>query len=239
MTIGSFLASPIYEAKTSLMVKMGRENIYRPEVGNSNRVFSSNPEKILNTEIKILTSPGLIKNLIEQIGLANIYPSLIMSSKNTIGSLESAAEVFLDNISVGIAKNSNVIDITFQHENPVISSEALNLLVKLFQEKHIQVFRSSLSSLFDRQLKNYEKKLEESEKIFEDFKQKHKIFSRDEQASFLLRQRTNLDISLRETQSRIGELGQKISSLKRRVFSVHTSHLRHSFKIKSTLFRAN
>lgn len=246
VTIGSFLASPVYQAKTSLMVKMGRENIYRPEVGNSNRVFSSNPEKTLNTEIKILTSPGLMESLIEEIGLKNIYPNMavrsgkpglmkklieklgleniypnmaVRSEKN-VSSLESAAKKFSSSISASIAKNSNVIDVTFQHKDPNVAANALNLLVKLFQEKHIEVFRSSLSSLFGKQLKNYEKKLKESEKKFEDFKQKNKIFSRDEQASFLLKQRTNLDISLRETQSLIGELGQKISSLEIQIRSI-------------------
>jgi len=220
VTIGSFMTAPIYQANTSLMIKMGRENIYRPEVGNSNRVFSSNPEKTLNTEIKILTSPGLMIKLIEEMGLVNIYPGMAISSDGNVKSLESAAKKFSSNISVGIAKNSDVIDISFQHKDPNIAANALNLLVKVFQEKHIQVFRSSLSSLFDKQLKNYEKKMRESERKFEDFKQKHKIFSRDEQASFLLKQRTNLDISLRETQSRIGGLRQKIASLKSQIRSI-------------------
>lgn len=220
VTIGTFMTSPTYEAKTSLMIKMGRENIYRPEVGNSNRVFSSDPEKALNTEIKILTSPGLMKKLIEEIGVENIYPKLAEGSEENVNSLESAAKIFASNISVAIAKNSDVIDVTFQHREPDVSAKALNLLVKLFQEKHIQVFRNSLSSLFDKQLKNYEIKMKESEKQFEDFKQKNKIFSRGEQASFLLKQRTNLDISLRETQSRIEGLEQKISSLKRQIRSI-------------------
>ncbi len=220
VTIGTYMTSPTYQAKTSLMIKMGRENIYRPEVGNSNRVFSSNPEKTLNTEIKILTSPGLMRTLIEQIGLENIYPGKAIKSDENVNSLESAAKRFSSNISVGIAKNSDVIDISFQHKDPIIAANALNLLVKLFQEKHIQVFRSSLSSLFDKRLKNYEIKMKESERKFEDFKQKHKIFSRDEQASFLLKQRTNLDISLRETQSRVGGLKQKIFSLNGQIRSI-------------------
>jgi uncharacterized protein involved in exopolysaccharide biosynthesis len=220
VTIGTYMTSPTYQAKTSLMIKMGRENIYRPEVGNSNRVFSSNPEKTLNTEIKILTSPGLMKKLIEEIGLENIYPGMATNSKGNGNPLESGAKKFSSNISVGIAKNSDVIDIAFQHKDPKIAANALNLLVKLFQEKHIQVFRSSLSSLFDKRLKNYEIKMKESERKFEDFKQKHKIFSRDEQASFLLKQRTNLDISIREAQSRIGGIKQKIYSLKRQIRSI-------------------
>src|SRR3989304_10468032 len=59
VTVGSFLIPPTYEAKSSLLVKFGREYIYRPEVGE--RVSSDmrpliplNQEEVINSEIQIL-----------------------------------------------------------------------------------------------------------------------------------------------------------------------------------------
>ena len=196
VTVGSYMASPTYEAETSLLVKLGRENIYRPEVGNSTRIFSSDPEKILNTEIKILTTQDLMEKVVKQLGVKNIYPNLvegpkknktqlesaaikfknkisvgitgymykvaeklglenihskqIKRPKKTMTPLESATIKFKNNISVGIAIKSDVIDITFQHRDPNIVARALNLLVKLYQEKHTKVFGNSVSSYLIR-----------------------------------------------------------------------------------------
>ena len=220
VTVGSFVISPTYEAKTSLMVKLGRENIYRPEIGNTNKVFSADPEKILNTEIKILTSQDLMEKVIQKIGVKNIYPGLAKRPQKNMTPVESAVKKFTSKISVGISRNSDIIDITFQHPDPNVAARTLNLLVVLFQEKHTQVFGSSLSSLFGKQLKVYEKKLLESEMELKAFKKKHQIFSYGEQSSLLLKQRIGLDTSLKETQNLIGGLEQKLSSLKNQLLSI-------------------
>ena len=68
VTAGSFLISPTYEAKSSLLVKFGREFVYRPEVGNKvpmNTTF--NEEEAVNSEIEILTSQDVIEQVIKTI----------------------------------------------------------------------------------------------------------------------------------------------------------------------------
>jgi len=220
VTIGSIVMPPTYEAKTSLMIKLGRENIYRPEMGNTNKVFSADPEKVLNTEIKILTSRDLMKKVVERLGVKNIYPGLVRHPKNNMTPKESAVEKIKRNISVGIARNSGVIEITFRHKDPKIVAKTLNLLVVLFKEKHTHLFGSPLSSLFGKKLKIYEKKMIESEKELEVFKQKHQIFSYDEQSSLMLKQRMGMDMTLKDAQNRVGELEQKISSLKNQLLAI-------------------
>ena len=42
VTVGSFLLPPVFEAKSSLIVKMGREYMYSPEVGDAK---SSTPSR--------------------------------------------------------------------------------------------------------------------------------------------------------------------------------------------------
>jgi len=47
VTTASFVVSPVYEAKSSLLVKYGREFMSQPEVGNPQPVMSYNQEEIL------------------------------------------------------------------------------------------------------------------------------------------------------------------------------------------------
>lgn len=252
VTVGTFMMQPTYESSTSIMVKLGRENVYRPEVGTSAGVIqdsANNPDKILNTEIKILTSKDLMENVIEAIGLETLYPNittppkkslikgLVESGVETMGwsklfpslggsakslwnPLDSAVKNFQAKLSVSISRNSNVIDISFKHTDPVIVASTLNLLVKLFKEKHIEVFRNSLSSLYNKQLFDYEKKMINSERELEIFKAKNKIFSHGEQSTLLLTQHMDMDKSIKNTQNRVRELKEKIYSLEKQIKTI-------------------
>jgi uncharacterized protein involved in exopolysaccharide biosynthesis len=123
VTIGSFLMSPTYEAKSSLLIKFGREYIYRSEVGE--RVSDSRPsiplnqEEVINSEIQILTSRDLIEKVITTIEVENIYPELTENPSETITPLQAAVLQFEKGLSVEGIKKSNVIEISFQHKDPL------------------------------------------------------------------------------------------------------------------------
>ena len=80
VTVGSFLLPPTYEAKSSLLIKFGREYIYRSEVGerasDSRPLIPLNQEEVINSEIQILTSRDLIEKVITTLKVENIYPDL-------------------------------------------------------------------------------------------------------------------------------------------------------------------
>jgi uncharacterized protein involved in exopolysaccharide biosynthesis len=214
VTVISFSMRPVYEARSSLMVKFGREYIYNPAIGDTkiSTSFQSFPkEEAIRSEIQILTSDDLVKKVIESLGLENIYPDLIKKDSVKISPLEAAITRFSKYFSVKNIKKSNVIEISFQHENPEIAASAVNQLVELFKEKHLQVLSSPKSSFLEKQLIIYREKLKASEDDLEDFKQKYKIFSIDEQISLLLKQRMDLDTSLKTAQNRTHELEQALT----------------------------
>ena len=113
VTIGSFLLSPTYEAKSSLLVKFGREYIYRPEVGergpDMRSLFPLNQEEVINSEIQILTSRDLIEKVITTLKVENIYPDLVEAPPKTMTPLEAAILKFEKKLSVEGIKKSNVI----------------------------------------------------------------------------------------------------------------------------------
>ena len=73
----TFVMDPIYEAQASLMVKMGREHVYRSEVGTNAPPVSFDQERIVESEIQILTSRDLVRRVIEVVGLEKIYPDFV------------------------------------------------------------------------------------------------------------------------------------------------------------------
>jgi uncharacterized protein involved in exopolysaccharide biosynthesis len=212
----SFLLPPTYEAKSSLLVKFGREYIYRSEVGERTpdvRLIAGNQEELINSEIQVLNNRDLIGKVITALGIEKLYPDLMHNPAKGIDPLEIAISRFQANLSAEGIKKSNVVEVSFQHKDPQIVAKTVNLLVDLFKEKHLQVYSDSRSPFLEKQLTAYEQKLRESGNNLEAFTQKNKVFSLDEQMSLLLNQRTALDTSLKDTQNRTDELRVKLTSL--------------------------
>jgi uncharacterized protein involved in exopolysaccharide biosynthesis len=212
VTAATFLMTPIYQAKSSVLVKFGREFAYRPEVGDKTPAISLNQEEAINSEINILTSRDIIEWVIKTIRLENLYPELIKNPPGGLKPLEAAVIKLQKDLTVEAIKKSSVIKVSFEHRDPKLAAQAVNLTVEFFKEKHLQVHSGSESTFLETQLKLYEQELKNSENRLENFKQKNRVFSLDEQKTLLLRQRMELDTALKEATNRIDELGKKRAS---------------------------
>lgn len=223
VTLVNLLLPPTYVADSSIMVKFGREYVYNPEIGDTksvNSILSMGQTEIINSEIEIIKSRDLFGKTILSLGLENIYPELDESLQTGLTPLDAAILEFEKNLSVESVRKSNVIKISFGHEDPKISAQAVNTLVDLLREKHLQVFKKPESSFLNNQLDIYREKLNKAETQLEGYKQKHQVYSHDEQRSLLLQQRTSMDTFLKTTINDIMEMEQKVASLKFQIRSI-------------------
>ncbi len=227
-TATSFLLTPVFEAKSSLLVKLGREYLNRPEVGSNAPVMSLNQEEVTNSEIQILKNRDLIEKVISTLKLENVYPDLLNSSSNRVKPLDVAIERFEKNLTVEGMRKASVIQVSFQHPDPQTAARAVNLLVELFKEKHLQVFSDPKSSFLETQLLAYDQKLRESESRLQNFKQKAGVFSLEEQRTLLLTQRNDLDTALKSTRHIISELHKRIASQKEQLSKIAASPARYT-----------
>jgi uncharacterized protein involved in exopolysaccharide biosynthesis len=211
----SFLLPPVYEAKTSLLVKIGREYVNRTDLGNDRLLMSLEQQEMINSEMEILSNRDLIGKVVSRLTWETLYPELQGKSASKNSPMEAAILKFEKSFKVEGVRRSNVIQATFRHRDPRIAVRALNLLVELFREKHLQVFSETPSPFLEKQMVTYREKLGASENRLESFKQQTRVFSLEEQRSLLLRQRTDLDTSLKNSSHTIRELQEKLSFLKK------------------------
>ncbi|RII27116.1 MAG: lipopolysaccharide biosynthesis protein [Geobacter sp.] len=211
VAIAVLLTPPVYLAKSSVLVKIGREYLNDPEVGQEKKLMTVNMLDIIKTEIQILTSRELAEKVVSNIKIDRLYPSLAGEKD----ALQKAVAQFQKNVVVEEVKHSSVITVSFRHTDPQIAASAVNMLVELYNEKHLQVFSSPRSSFLDQQLSAYQQQLKSSEKNFEEFKQKNQVFSLEEQRTLLLQQRMSLDTTLKDAQNRVDELSKKLATLSR------------------------
>lgn len=223
-TIASFVVPPVYKAESSLLVKYGREYLNQSEVGTAPPMMTLNRDEIINSEIQIIKSPDLAKKVIENLKLSQVYPDLAKKPPRNIGPMDAAIARFEKSLNVADIKKSSVMEVSFEHKDPRIAAKAVNLLVELFKEKHLQVFSSPQSSFLEGQVEEFHKKLLASESAMQDFKQKNRVYSLDEQRTLLLRQRTDLASEMMSSRNHIDELQRRLSTLQARIRVMTTSN---------------
>lgn len=138
--------------------------------------------------------------------------------------IDAAVARFQENLGVEDVKKSSVIQVSFQHEDPQVAANVVNLLVDYFKEKHLQVFSSPQSSFLEGQVDVFRKKLVASESELQSFKQKNRVYSLDEQRSLLLKQRTDLASEMMAARNSIDELQMRLSTLKARTKALTSSN---------------
>lgn len=214
------LTVPMYEAYSSLLIKFGRENIYRPEVGTQDLALKIDSEVALLSEINILTSHDLAEKVLTTMEVNKVYPRPAGGAGKDENSLHFAAKIFRANLSVMQIVGSNVIEIFFKHSNPEIAAKAVNLLVDLFKEKHLKIFSDPSTPFLEEQLESYRKQLNESEFRLNIFKQKHGVTAAVDQKRLLLQQKNDLDTSLKTAQNHLQGLNGKLSSLQNQIKAI-------------------
>jgi len=225
VTMGSFLMPPVYEASSRVLVKFGRENVFTPASpaagGNQPILFDSSREERLNSEIEIFKGRNLIEAALTNLGVTTVYPDIDKKPliprlwAKELTPLEKATIAFEKKLSIEGVKKSDVIEITFEHKDPAIASQAVNKLIDAFLEHHLSVYKQSQQyTFFDEQVKLLEKKLKDSENELEDLRRQHNISSLEEQKTLLLKQISDLDLELARTRSEISENEGKMQALK-------------------------
>jgi uncharacterized protein involved in exopolysaccharide biosynthesis len=213
----TFLPSPLYEASSRVLVKTFREDPSRPGIVGDRIPPPSRAvtqDEVMNTEVQILTERELAEKVIGSFGLAKIYPALAAKADNPAEAMELAVHKFRKQLQVTAVRKSSVITVSFRHSDPQLAAAAVNRLVDLFKEKHLAVHSEPQSSFITSQLAAYEEKLKASERNLQEYQQKSRVYSLEEQRALLLRQRTEFDSSYKIAWENISEGKRKVDSLK-------------------------
>jgi polysaccharide biosynthesis protein PslE len=240
-TVITLSLPPVYQSSATLLIKFGREYLYRPEVGEGKAILQANyglmQEALPNAEIEILTSRDLQEKVIARLGIdrlspahdnwydwrdvkqkvitslgiINLFSSRHASLSQNHDSMGDAVKRFAKQLTVERLKKSDVLRVSFQHDDPQLAAQVVNVLIDLFQEKRLRVFKDPNALVFlQQQVATYQQQLEEAERKLRDFLQANPNFSHTHQRSLMLTSREATETALKTTWSRIAELQKKL-----------------------------
>jgi uncharacterized protein involved in exopolysaccharide biosynthesis len=211
VALATFMRPRMYETRARILVKYTSEYVYRPQVGEARLPIALAPEEILNSEMSILTSDELVREVIQEIGAATLYPG----SFGRTPSIEQASRIFRKNLSAEGVRRSTVLQVSFRHPDPELSARALHALVERFERKHVNVFSEGTLAFLEDQLRTYAERLKRSDERLEAFRQEHGVFEYDEQMNLLLRERAELETAHRQAGVELAESQRQIEPLRR------------------------
>jgi uncharacterized protein involved in exopolysaccharide biosynthesis len=227
-TLLSIMAKPQYEAEAKLLVNIGRENFYTPEVPineQRNAVFVPNQEEQINSEIEILKSQYLIEKMVEVLGPTHLYPALRGADDNHGQQEELVSRVVRkirdENLEVEKVAQSNVIKVSFRHEDPTLAAKVVNTLVDLYLDRHMDLHQNLESSDFYQvQSELLKEKLAQAEANLQILIKKYGISAPAEERELLLRQIGEVESKLFQTLTREAETEKRILELRQQLAQI-------------------
>jgi uncharacterized protein involved in exopolysaccharide biosynthesis len=212
-----------YEAKSVLLIKLGREFSNQSLAGGPAQPGNSTLplDAVTKGEISILTGHDLSKKVVGALGPMTLYPELSTMTKGA--DLEGAAMAAFEKDLAVTTIGSSLVEIRFTNSNPKVVAQAVNMLVDAFKDRHLEVFGGKSTEFLESQKQVFEQKLKESENRLAGFKERNRIFSAQEQKTALINQRGTIDTSLKDVQGQIGELEQKVSLIRSQQWVIDTS----------------
>ena len=168
------MQTPQFESTALLLVKVGRELIYTPEVGDQPSMSSRDKATVINSEVAIMRAEPVIAGVVKSVGMASLYPDLgeelaasaddpEAQSANDI--LEAKAVARLREALVVLAlPEADVLQVSFRHPDATIAKDTVNSLIDRFTEAHLGAFSEPETVRFlDTQVSTYRQGLEKAE----------------------------------------------------------------------------
>jgi uncharacterized protein involved in exopolysaccharide biosynthesis len=192
--IANFFMSPVYKATTTILISQSGAQLFggadeiktKIEILKSYSIAQGVAEK-LSADIfekvqaenfeKKRESFGWLINILDRLysKIKNVVASIIVANKDKNNNIEveshfkDTIKQIRDSITVNLVKNTNMIEISSENNNPELAAEIANTIAAVFVDKSLIINRSKASEVkkfIEEQLLEKEKELaEEEEKL--------------------------------------------------------------------------
>ncbi len=211
----SSMPSTKYTAEATLLVRLGREYVYKPEVGDSvgGAPIAYDGKETLRAEVEILNSVDIKEAVIKQLGTAKIYPWMVTEGASAEQQSVSALREFQSRFEARFLKDTNVIQLNYTHKDPEIAALVLNKVVEAYLERRRGIFSSSNYASAQAKVVSLGNRLNELETKLEAYKREHDIQSFGEQQTLMLGRKHSIEMRLDDAALALAQTGTRSASL--------------------------
>lgn len=211
--VAAFLLPKQYQTEMKILVKS--ERLDPVLTSDKTTVIESRPEvseEQVQSEVELIRSRDLLENVVKACGLAPAGKG--SDEREQSVTLARAVRNLEKKLQVEPLKKSNLINVTYQSQDPELGARVLNTLASLYLEKHLAVHRlPGAFDFFQKQTERYRNELTANEEHLIHFNSDTGLVSPDLEKEIALRRQSEFEAALRETRTDMAETSQRISAL--------------------------
>lgn len=196
-----------YESQSSIVVKVIDQDVAMPDrlseqQGVTASSYANLAKEVINSVQVIITSADVMENALQRVGLETVYPKITRdAAKARVPVNNLAIERLIEDISVKVNNETNVLTLSLYNTSPVIARATLQALVTATVNKHASVMRDPRLQFLEKKLATLKHEADTAERAVLEFKQKTNITAFDEERSLLLKQRDSTQLQRNEIQA--------------------------------------
>ncbi len=210
-----------YPAHSSILVRLGQEYVYEPNVGDAARGAIPTNDQVIQSETEILTSAELRRRVIQTLGMGRVFPDRVAAyaaapADRKAVLLERAVAAMGSNLKVDTAPDTAVVRITYSDTDPVRAALVLNRLLDEYLVYRRQVLQGASAPVLDQQMKGFEDQLSATDTAYQTFLASNDVTDFDAEKISLNNLQTSLtdesyrvQARLKEIDGRLGEMGRQ------------------------------
>ena len=192
-----------FVSRSSLLFLLGPEYaVQEPAGGSGSANTTLDPDHILGTEDAILNSDDLHRAVIREIGIARLYPDLllppdmphrllaaVLGVPATIGRavglarapsgpadpMDLAAAIFTGHLVTRPSKEAAIIDVSFSHRDPAVARDTLLCLERLFLQRRRALYAPGQTATLDAQVAGARVALDGATAVLARFRANHTL----------------------------------------------------------------
>jgi uncharacterized protein involved in exopolysaccharide biosynthesis len=204
--VAASMATKRYTAEASLLLRLGREYMYTPEVGDAagRTPLAYDREQTIQSEARILLSRDVLESAVDKVGAATLYPALAHAQGQD---LRNQAVLQLEKaLDAELLKGTNLMQVQLKHTDPQVAALALSAVIDAYLHKRQSVFSGVSGKATDAEYRAQQTRLQGLETRMAEFKHANGFIALNEEQSLLLAQRNALeakeaDLVLNQAQS--------------------------------------
>ncbi len=214
----TLLIKPVYQSDSVIIVKFGREFIYRSEVGDNSAQpipTSASTEELLNTLVQLLLSRDIARATLAAVGAEKLYPDLRLS--NGQPDLTRATERFSRSLSARPLRSSNVVQLSFQHSDPALAESTLATLIEIFRDRSLSIYANSQTEFFKQQSDLAQSRMVTAADKLADFRTRYGALAYEGGLPLLLQQWSDLSVLVARADADLAAVTDRVSNLRKQI----------------------
>jgi uncharacterized protein involved in exopolysaccharide biosynthesis len=211
---------PKYDSVAQLIVRFGDRSI--PEVDRTQvtELTPSDRREIVLSHAAILGSHDLAEATINAFGLDTVYPEIVADPPAQWSPMDEAVKTFLANLSVDVGTSDNIITVTLFHPDKDLVPKLVHKLIEIYVARQTAVYHNPQRDFLSTEVKDSGTRLAKAQSELEQFRGKWHITDYDKEVEDLLKQRGDVDTSLRSAESNLIQAQHRQQELEQQIRKV-------------------